>query len=468
VRPTFGYGPAGRQTTSAVANPGGTPASLVTTTDRDPRGLITQVTDPANGVTTKTYDAVGNPATTVGAAHTMWRDGARTDGFAPVVTAGRNTFGDLSDYRDPYGAVTHSEYDAMGRRTSLTLPPYTPPGGSAISPVVTTTYDAAGQPLTQKDPLNRVTSFGYDLYGRTVTRTEPDPDGSGPQTAPVWKYGFDPDGELLDTTDPTGAHVSATYNDLGYAVTATRSERVNSTTVYFTNTLGRDDAGRLTSDKTPLNNTTTYEYDAAGAPPKTTDPGGRTIETRYDALGHVTATIVAGARATGYAYDGAGRQVRQTSHKVSGGVLSAPLRTQQTAYDALGRPVTVTSAEGRLTMYAYDAGGNKVSVTQRVNPADPATAVTAQLGYDALGQPTRFVDGKGNAADYLYNDWGLRTTVREPSVPDGAAADTWTTVYDAAGQARRLIEPGGVIQESTFDGLGRITGQSGSGAAQPT
>jgi YD repeat-containing protein len=467
MRATFGYDAGGRQTSSTVANPGGTPSSLVTKTDRDPRGLITAMTDPSGGLTTKTYDAVGDPATTAGPARAVWRDGVRTDGFVPVVTAGRNTFGDLTDYRDTYGAVTRSEYDGMGRRTKLTMPPYTPPGGSTISPTATAKYNTTGQPLTQTDPLGRVTTFGYDPYGRASTRTDPDPDGSGPQTSPFWTYSYDRDGELLDTTDPTGAHASATYNDLGYAVTATRSERVNATTAYFTTTLGRDDAGRLVSEKTPLGNTTTHEYDPAGALTKTTDPVGRTVETRYDAIGHVTATIVAGARATGYAYDGAGRQIRQTSHNVSGRVLSAPLRTQQTAYDPLGRPVTVTSAEGRLTTYAYDAGGNKVSVTQRANPADPATAVTAQIGYDALGHPTRLVDGNGNATDYLYNDWGLRTVVREPPVLDGGAG-TWTTVYDAAGQAVRLVEPGGVIQDSTFDGLGRITAQSGSGAAQPT
>jgi RHS repeat-associated protein len=467
LRTTYGYNTSGRQTSATVTNPGGTPTSLVTSTVYDPRGLPTQTTDPNGGVTKQSYDVVGNLSTLTQPARTVWRDGVRTDGVTPVTTAGWNTFGDKTETKDANGAVTRTAVDGMGRPIQVTLPSYTPPGGTALTPRISGTYNAAGQPTQVTDPLGRSTVSTYDIYGRPITKTEPDPDGTGPQAAPVWRYSYDRDGELLQTTDPTGATSSATYNDLGYRDSSTVSDRIGGTTVYYTTTLGRDDAGLLLTEKTPLGHVTTHAYDKAGEPTVTTDATSRTTETRYDALGRVTAQIVGGVRATGFAYDEAGRTLRQTSHTVSNGQLSAPLRTAQVSYDGLGQPLTVTSPEGRVTSYTYDAGGNRTSVSQRTNPADPASAVTVQIGYDALGNRTRMVDGNGNATDYLYNDWGMPTVTREPSTPDGADRE-WTTVYDAGGQAVRLLAPGGVTQNQTYDGLGRITSRTGAGGSAAT
>jgi YD repeat-containing protein len=36
---------------------------------------------------------------------------------------------------------------------------------------------------------------------------------------------YDRDGEVLDVTDPTGAHTQATFDDLGRQITQSRSER---------------------------------------------------------------------------------------------------------------------------------------------------------------------------------------------------------------------------------------------------
>ena len=51
-----------------------------------------------------------------------------------------------------------------------------------------------------------------------------------------------------------------------------------------------------------------------------------------------------------------------------------------TAIDAAGRPTQTTSAEGRPTLYGYDTAGQLTTVTQRVDPAEPATAITVRLG----------------------------------------------------------------------------------------
>lgn len=468
LRTRYTYDANGNLVKTTVDNAGGSPSELVTETLRDPRGLVRREVAATGETTDYTYDSAGLPRTVTGAPRTVWRDGTATDNASPVTTIGRNTFGDATHQRDPYGATATTTYDPMSRPTTVTLPPYSPPGSTTLTPTTTTTYNVDGQPTEVIDPLLRSTTIGYDKYGRMLSRTLPDPDGSaGPKTAPVWRYAYDRVGETLETTDPTGARTLATYNDLGYQVTETKAERIDGTTAYLTTTLGRDDAGLVTSLRTPRLHTTTIQYNKAAEPVAITDPTSLVTQTRYDAIGRPTAEIVADARATSYTYDAAGRQIEQSNHTVANGALSAPLRTTRTVYDAASRPTRITSAQGRITDYSYDRGAHLTSITQRVDPADATSAVTVALGYDLAGRHTRTVDGASHPTDHFYNDWGLPTATREPGTGDPAGR-TWTTIYDAAGQATGELAPGGVTRARTYDRLGRVTRESGTGAGATT
>jgi YD repeat-containing protein len=72
--------------------------------------------------------------------------------------------------------------------------------------------------------------------------------------------------------------------------------------------------------------------------------------------------------------------------------------------------------------------GTSHTLTQRVDPAVPATAVSVSLGYDPSGHQTRLVDGNAHATTYTYNSWGLPESTIEPATTaNPAAADrTWT------------------------------------------
>jgi RHS repeat-associated protein len=620
-RVDYTYDAAGRELTTTVDNTGGSPAALTTTLVRDPRGLVTRSTDPTGIATEVTYDLAGLPLTTTGAARTTWVAGASTAGVSPVTTLGRNTFGEITHLRDPSGNTTASTFDAMGRVATVTLPPYTPPGGSPITSTSTTTYNAMGLPWTQTDPLGRVTTLAYDKYGRLTSRTLPDPDGAGPKAAPVWTYAYDKVGQQLDVTDPTGAHTLATYDSLGRQVTATRSDRIGGTTVYFPTSLGYDDAGNFTAVTTPLGLTSVASYNKAGQIVRAIDPTGRLTQTGYDLAGRPVATAagrnpssvnlalskptlassacnanegpekavngtwtggtsdkwcssntdtnrwlrvdlgasrqitsivlrhaeaggeqsvyntrdfsldvstdgttwsaVAGVTANTAAttthpvgltaryvrvtvttptsngnlsariyelevngpdptppvswvnpvrtmsYDLAGRQVSTSDcTATSSGGCSTVLRTATTAHDAAGRPTQSTSPQGRPTIYGYDTAGQLTTLTQRVDPSAPATAISVGLGYDAAGHGTRLVDGLGNATDYTYNSWGLSESTIEPSTTahPNPSDRTWTVGYDAAGQPVQDLLPGGVSRTRTFDGLGRLTNETGAGA----
>ena len=413
------YDAAGRVLNTATVD---TASSTVLTTvqQRDPRGLITRETDPSGIATTFAYDLTGQPRTTTGASRTTWINGTSSS-TSPVETLGRNTFGEITQAKDANGNVTTTTYDVMGRYTSVALPSYTPPGGTAIASTNSATYNTQGLPATTTDGLGNVTTLGYDLFGRLTSRTEPDPDGTGPTTPAVWQHTYYRDGSPRRTTNPVGAMTEVTYDSLGRPITSAVTE--GGGTYWWTSTLGYDDASHVvtTTSPAPHNYVTTTTYNPAGEPTRVTDHTGRFTQATYDLAGR-TASVVSGQGTTYVnpvtttSYDFAGRATSSADCTVTAtGTCNSSLRTTGITYDAAGRVTQATSPEGRPTIYTYDTAGQLTGVTQRVTPATPSTGITVSLGYDPVGNKTRMVDGRGNATIYRYNVWNLHESTIEPS-----------------------------------------------------
>jgi RHS repeat-associated protein len=263
-------------------------------------------------------------------------------------------------------------------------------------------------------------------------------------------------------------------------VTSTRSERSGSQTLYYTSTVDYDLAGNPTKVTTPLGHHTDLAYNKAGDLTRVTDPTGRLAELTYDAAGR-PATVARGAKSGtlttylsrfhAFFYDLAGRLVTEADCPPQvNWACPGPARATHISYDGAGRTTQVTSAEGRITQYGYDGAGQHTSVSQLVDPANPASAATVTVGYDAAGRHSRTVDGNGHATDFTYNSLGLPESVIEPATASnpGVADRTWTTSYDPAGEPVREQLPGGVTRTSTFDGLGRLTDETGTGAEAAT
>lgn len=453
----YSYDPAGAVKSVSVHNDGTT--LLTTSYARDARGLVTSVTDPNGAVTSYGYDPTGAVTTVTGPAVDTWVGDVHSTGVHPTTTTGRDTFGEPVAVRDPDGNVTTSTVDAMGRVTQLHEPTYTPPVGTGpINPVTTLAYDHAGQLLHRTDPLGRVTSYTYDRYGHVLTRADPQVGTVIPTTT----YSYDAVGNLVTTTDPTGAQTQATYDELDRRITSTQVERTpGPSPAYYVTNYGYDPAGNLATVTSPLGHATTVSYDPAGDPVSVTDATQRKWSATYDLAGRkVTATDPTGL-VTATSYDLAGRAV-SVSQTAAGG--TSPLRTVTSGYDADGNLTQTTSGEGRTSSFGYDAAGRRISQTERV---DASTTITSSFGYDAAGQATRFVDGNGHATVTSYNPLGLVESVVEPATTaqPGAADRTWTTTFDAAGQAVRVDAPGGVSRTRTFDALGRLTAEHGVGGA---
>ncbi|MFD0008229.1 RHS repeat-associated core domain-containing protein [Streptomyces sp. NPDC127178] len=109
-------------------------------------------------------------------------------------------------------------------------------------------------------------------------------------------------------------------------------------------------------------------------------------------------------------------------------------------------------------------------MTKQVEPVSATDSITTAFGYDAAGNRTRLTDGRGNKTIYTFNSWDLPESTTEPSTTahPNPGDRTWTTIYDKAAQPVTELLPGGVKREHTYDGLGRLVHETGSGAEAAT
>jgi RHS repeat-associated protein len=457
----YAYNAVGVMTRQTVENGD---EDLTTTWTVDDRGLTTAITDPrgnadgataANYTTTNTYDALGRLIEIKAPSVQIDKAGSAEQG-RPTTRIGHNNAGSQTHVVDPEGRLATSGFDRMGRRTSLTAMPYTPPGGTTVTPKTGYAYDAAGRLIKTTDPRGNVTTIEYDALNNPVRVTDP-PAAPG-QPAGQWVSEYDLAGEELTAIDPTGARSEATYDDLGRQITQTVIERRPTSATYTTN-LHYNDAGYLTKQVMPGNKTTDYIPNAAGEVESVTDPARDTTTFAYDLVGRPAKSTNPLGNSTLGEYDLAGRLTSIKRLDSTG----AAVRTIGLGYDAAGNETRYTSGEGHVTRRSYDATN---LLTELVEPVSASESISTRFSYDAIGAQTRITDGRGNATWTGYNSLGLIETLTEPATAahPSLADRIWTHVYDAGGNETALIQPGGVRLDKQYDALNRVTKISDSGA----
>ncbi|WP_424643464.1 LamG-like jellyroll fold domain-containing protein [Embleya sp. AB8] len=498
----FTYDKAGRVLRQTAHNETGSPRAddvLVSTWKRDQRGLVLEEVSPngnAAGATpsayavTHTYDVLGREISTASPSVEVTVGGSTPTTTRPTTRVGYNTFGEPTVSRDANGRVTTSVTDRTGRTTATTLPSYTPPGATqAIVATSQVRYDKAGRAIESTDPLGRTSKVRYDRMGNVVEQTAPEapttqsallkPDpaqgplqqqtfADAPPKPATWRHTYDANGRRLATVDPEGARTEATYDQLGRQLTSTQVERFP-TANNFTTTMTYDDAGRVVATTSPTGRHMYQDYNPAGQP---TRRWGDTdeITTDYDGMGRQVRTYDGQGRGNRWAYSPLGRvdAVEDIVMRYNGSVLNeVSLRTLSHTYDANGDQVSTSTPAGGRTDLAYDAAGRLIRQTEKV---DATGSITTSFGYDGMGNRTRFTDGKGNSTIYTHTSWDQPESVIEPATTahPNLADRTWTTTYDATGQATSQSAPGGVRSDNKYDHLGRLVEQTGSGAEATT
>jgi RHS repeat-associated protein len=394
----------------------------------DASGDLTSVTDPSGNISTFVYDgnhdllSAVNPLGVQGLRNTYDNNGrlisttepnGQTITYAANVSAsnelitdllgnstlyGYNSNGNLTNVTDPLGNVYTATYDANGNKLSETTP---------LGQTLSYSYDASNNLLTESGPLGVNFSYTYNSFGQILTVTDP----LGKTTAIT----YDGNGNLLTTTDPLGAVTTTTYNSQGQALTKTD----------------------------PLGNVTAYQYDTFGNMTQQTDALGNVTTYTYDANGNkltqsVTRTTSGGTQQTlltQYQYDASNRLIK---------TIRPDGTTTQTAYNAIGKPGTVTDGLGHVTQFAYDASGNVTLITFPDGTTQSST-------YDAENHKIGSVDQAGRQTTYTYDPFGHLTST---TYPDGSKEQT---AYDALGNAVQSIDALGNITTLAYDAAGRIS-----------
>jgi RHS repeat-associated protein len=151
-----------------------------------------------------------------------------------------------------------------------------------------------------------------------------------------------------------------------------------------------------------------------------------------------------------------------------------------TAYDGLGRVVTVTAPGGAVTSYRYglglagatDPNGHyreslsdglgRVTAVREYTGTAPSLGLyaTTRYGYDALDRLATVTDTLGVTTTITYNPLGQKVTMRDPDM------GVWTYGYDEAGNLEWQTDARGTTVCFYYDRLGRLTGKHHNGASQ--
>jgi YD repeat-containing protein len=331
---------------------------------------------------------------------------------------------------DPLGRRTRTFHDDRDNPTKVV---------NADDSVQQYTYNGYSEPpLTQVEPTGATTAFAYDTAGNLTGVTQPDPDGPGPLTSPVWTYTYTARGLVATATDP-----------LNHTTTNGYDARDRLTQVTYADTShvlsGYDTASNLTSRTDERGYVTQWAYDPMGRPTQLTLPDSNTPPNNPVYT---------------YQYDLSGNRT---------GVTDPLNHTTTTAYDNLNRPSSVTNALNQTTSYGYDAAGNLVTVTDALNrvttytvdAANRVTAVTNPMnqtmtfGLDKAGQVLTTTDALNRTTTYTYNVRGWLTSTTD------SLSDVTQNAYNSAGDQTSVTQSGPGAQPTTsnytFDNLHRQT-----------
>lgn len=415
-----------------------------------------------------------------------------TDPIGRTVLYTYHPSGLLATVTDPEGGVTRYAYDAQNRVTQVT--------DARNIVVARNSYDANGRVIEQIQADGGRWRFSYVLANPQLPSS---PVQETTVTDPLDRrtvYRFNPQGFLLDVTDPLGqtriferepgtnrllavrgvagcdvcgapSAGDETYTYDGNGNLLTRTDALGRTFTWTWDPVFNQPA--TVTD--PLNHEREYNYGAGGELLISTDENGHTTNLSYNSFGQPIEITDPAGKVWQIAYDGYGNPVRMTDplgnvtllrYDAVARLLETvdPLgRSTRYTYDRLNRLTETIDPLGHKTRFTYDAVGNLLSVADPRNHVtsftydamereatrtDPVGRVS-RWAYDFLGNVTRFEDRRGRVADFTYDD--LDRLVRE-EYPDA----TVERVYDPRGRLLRVDDSAGGVFTYTYDLAGDL------------
>lgn len=422
----------------------------------DAAGNITRQTDPLGRATVTTYDELNRPIKV-------------TDPLGHSISSTYDNVGNLLTQTDKRGTLTEHAYDSLNRKTStrkaaieLELLTYTPlsqvatlqdangrktsftydkrglqtgvnaPEGASSSQVL----DAMGDAVQSTDAQGRVSTTTFDARRRVTKTTNP----AGEAT----QFEYDRNNQRTAQVRPSGARSTYIYNSRNWLTQV--SEPESRTTRYQ-----RDGNGNLTQVTDGAGRSIEFAYDTQNRRNRITYPGGASQTFTYDAAGNLKTHLDANGISVTRVFDTLNRETSKAYSTSSDGLLSitttydansnplavtesyssSPSRTTTTTYDPFDRPLTTQDGFGAKQTYAYDLVGNRKSLTTQ-------DGKTTLYGYDGLNRLTGLSSPAGSVA-YVYDKTGL---VLQQTSSNGTVT---STTYDAASRPKRITLSKGVV-----------------------
>jgi YD repeat-containing protein len=401
---------------------------------------------------------------------------ADLDSITPIAAAGNristrsyDELGRLTWETNFEGTSTDYVYDASGNLISKTEAV-----GQSVERTRAARFDSLGRVISELSPEGQAlltitmtqaeidavwaahgADYTYDLAGRRTSIT----DANGFKT----RFYYDADGRLTHTINPLGEVQEHQYNELGQLTATIRYATRISAAALSGLSGGLKNATLTNAIKVDAENdsTVSYGYELSGNVDYIADALGNKDWYSYDAFGDVISQSIAmgnGAwRKDEFEYDTRGQRTESVLDVE--GIAAAGKAT----YDAFGRAVTTTDANGNLRSTAYDRLGRITKIT------DPLLKYR-QTTYDAFDRVLTQTDELLQVTKYAYDDVARSVTVTTPenvtlktmrnrlgqvaSVTDGNGVVTWYT-YDRNGNLVKTARAG-IETTQDFDIAGRL------------
>ncbi len=402
---------------------------------------------------------------------------------------------------DPLGRVTVYTYNARGDVTSVTYA-----DGTADEATTYTYYNSDGTIDYELDELSRRTDYDYDLLGRLILKTLPDPDGGDPLPRPEIEYEYDVWNRLVKEIDPLERETIYTYDNRGRQTKVERPDHDGDKSL-TTTTTKYNDRGLVESITDPLGRETTFEYDKLGRQtkvilPEIADPTTAVSEVQiidFDSgtegtfklngnskdgivdladlsdlqsildgiwgAGNTSATYTSTEATITFKGDLSGTDIAQmTISDITGtkgatpfvstdtvGVAASLVNpTTETEYDPLGRVISTKDALGKVTTYEYTNYGQNLKIT--LPDPDGVGGKDAPVMYQVFDESGNLIsetDANSNVTTRDYDILGRLTKITQANPGDGAPVTEYQ--YDMAGNLRFVIDPLGHTTEYQYD-----------------
>lgn len=306
-----------------------------------------------------------------------------------------------------------------------------------------TTLDIQGNPLVVTDPrLNKALIADFDMVKRTLHTKSID---AGERWTlqdvadkPIWAW------------DSNQNQVQTVYDEL-HRPTFTYVQRGSAFRIL---------AGRIVYADRPDSNMPTppEQSNLRGKIYQSYDPAGAVTNPKYDFKGNLLQSARQLTKAPSYRQQmdwtalGASNDVQQIATNAAALLVTTETFAQSTAYDALNRPVTITSPDQSVTVPSYNERRLLKQISVTVGPTNKTQQTVKSISYNEKGQRTACEYGNLAETFYSYDPTTYRLTELKTTRPNGGGPGTDTLqdlsyYYDPVGN---IVEIDDGAQQTIF------------------